>query len=245
MEPQEVGSVGNPDPNAGPDWAQRYAQLEQRYAESSNEGKRLAERTQALEQQIAQFAQPKTNDPYGELASLGIAEPVKSVIRKELQDLLSPLVAQQHGERAGRTRMLTQYGKEYTQFEQDVAAFVQTDDSVQKRYNTIFQSDPSEGPGAAMEYAYLAYGEHKRRTDPGTVQAETRRRVREDQGHAAVPGAARSNGQRSEEDQLQQAIHEAREAFMRMPSRENGERYAKLRFRQGSISDEFLRKGGI
>lgn len=216
----------NPDPNA--EVVQRLQQLEQRYAASSEEGKRLAEENRQLRQQFEMMQEqrpaiPDRRDPYSQqLQDLGIpVDAVQGIIQREIQTAFEPIARQIQGQQQGRQRLLTSYGKDFQQYEQDVANFIQNDPEAQRTYNTLFNADPA----AAMEWSFLKYSESRRRAQPTPTNGA-------DDGssvHAQVPTAGGGSGPRPQHDPQWDEAREAWEAWSKAPTRQNAERYAKAR----------------
>lgn len=154
---------------------------------------------------------------------------VQQKVGQAVQAAFQPVVRQLEGQVQARTHMLSQYGSDYQKFEEDVARHIQNDPQLQSRYATMFQSDPV----GAVEYAFLKYTEHKRRTTPGGGTED-----RSQQAQASIPTSKRTERRRPNDD-MQGAVNEAFERYTKNPSRQNAEAYARARFRQ-SVPDEWL-----
>jgi len=117
---------------------------------------------------------------------------------------------------------------DYVQFEQDVANFISSDPDLAKRYPRMFEADPE----AAMEYAFLKFGDSRRRTGSEGQQAN-----RSGIADAAIPGGRSGDSRRQPTDG--DAVREAYERWRKSGSTADAANYAKTRLR-GVITDDFL-----
>src|SRR5262245_8813512 len=100
------------------------ADLKQAYRASGDEARRLAAENAALKaMQAAVTPRPEIaqRDPYRELEEYGLANPVREVIQREIGKAFEPIAHQIQGQQQARQHMLANYGKDFIQFEQDVA----------------------------------------------------------------------------------------------------------------------------
>jgi len=205
------------------------------YRASGNEAKKLRERTAALEQQLQNVYQPAENPrqavpqrpqtAYERLTEYGVpADAIREVVSAELQSALQPLA---QGMQA-RNTLLSQY-PDYTKFESDVATFIQSDPQLNQTYQRMFNADPV----GAFEYAFLKFGESRRRSNP-----QTNGEVGADSIHASIPtvrnGDARRQGARTDA-----AVETAYKRYLETGSTEAAREYAKARLHT-VITDEFL-----
>lgn len=214
--------------------------LVQAYRQSGHEAVRQRERADRAEAmlQAAAAANPRQEvqqravDPYGELESIGLpSSHLKAAIRQEVLQEFTPVINAIQGQQRARTHMLASYGNDFVKFEQDVAQHLESDPALQQRFNQMFATDPV----AATEYAFLKFGEERRRSMP---QNGDNGQTREQQAQAAVPGN-RSADNRNPQNAYQDGINRAWEAYQANPNRFTAEQYAKVRF-GGIITDEFL-----
>lgn len=211
--------------------------LKQAYLASSDHAKQLATQLQQSQVQMAELQArltppPRPTSPYEELEQIGVpSNPLRQAIASEIQEAFRPIARQIEGQNQARTHMLTSYGEDYTKFEQDVAKYIQADQSLSQRYNAMFAQDPV----AAVEYAFLKYGETKRRENPsenGAIESKHQ------QARAQVP-TSRSSESRNPEGGNRSRVERAFEAFQKNPNRHTAEAFAKSRFAT-VITDEHL-----
>lgn len=210
-------------------------QLAQAYRNSSTEARRQKERADALEQAFANANRQDVNPrghsrPEDRLSELGIpVDALDELVNQRLQRAFEPLI------RAGsaRSTVMAQY-PDYQKYETDVAAYLSTDRATQEKYNRMFAADPE----AAMEYAFLSFGEHQRRTaatKPNGAEAQTRQQ----RVDAQIPSAG---GDRSRQTQSNEGADERiRKAFEHYQKTGNPTEYAKARL-SGIFSEDFFKK---
>lgn len=212
------------------------------YRASGAEGKRQRERAEQLEQQLQaalvenpRAAIPQRNggggntnhatpNPYDQLSEVGVpTEALREAIRAEVRQEFEPI---SRGFQA-RGRMIAQH-PDYTKFEADVAAFVQSDPELNQTYNRLFAADPV----GAFEYAFLKFGDSRRRESRDPNQG-----TEEDRAHAAIPSNRSGDSRRApnQDDAVAAAFKRFQETGSSFAARE----YAKARLR-GVITDEFL-----
>lgn len=80
----------------------------------------------------------------------------------------------------GRNTLLSQY-PDYNKFEADVAQFIGSDPTLSQSYQKLFATDPP----AAMEYAFLKFGESKRRSAKNDRQGN---QASQQMADASIPG---------------------------------------------------------
>lgn len=217
--------------------------LKQAYRASGQEAVRQKERADRAEQLLQQFAANQRQDipqrgvdPFAQITEYGVpGDVLRQAVQQEagriVQETFTPIVNQLQGQAQARNHMLASYGKDFTQFEQDVAQFIQSDTALMQRYNTMFAADPV----AAVEYGFLKFTEDRRRQHPETANGQD---TRQQQAQAAIPSQGGGNAARNPNAQFD-AINAAWEAYQANPSRANAEHFAKLRLRS-QTSDKFL-----
>jgi hypothetical protein len=222
-------------PNAVPTDLAGYQSVEdlvRGYRASGEEAKRLRDRQAQIERQYAELServtanQTPTTDPYSELSALGIADPIRTIIQREIGNAFQPIARQLSGAQEGRTRMLANYGADYTKYESDVAQFIAQDTDMSARYQRLFETDP----GSAMDYAFLKFGESRRRQNPLQTTGAPEQRT-----EASMPGS-RQGGPPAAADNQAEVLRAAWEHYQKTG---RPEAYAKARLRQ-VVSDEFL-----
>lgn len=212
--------------------------LRQAYRASGQEAQRLAQENQLLrQQQAANPPRPEVPqrevDPYSELEAMGVPRTsLQSAIQREAAQFFAPVVRQLEGQAQARNHMLANYGKDYVTFEQDVAQHIQSDPQMQQRYQALFSTDPV----AAVEYAYLKFGETQRRAAPQPEQQDRAER-RSQQAQAAIPSGR--NGEARQAPSNRDNVQRAFEAYQKNPNRTTAEAFAKARFKE-AIPDSFL-----
>lgn len=116
---------------------------------------------------------------------------------------------------------------DYNKFEHEVAQFIEGNPSFKQRYQNTFQVDPE----AALELAFLKFGESKRRSSPPTEDRTKERRT-----DASIPGSRTGDSRGAGTDRYEEAKREAKEHYLKTgdPSRLAHAVYSKL------VSDDFL-----
>jgi hypothetical protein len=212
------------------------------YRESSAEAKKWRDAALSLNQQL-QGASPHQDIPHrtrpeDQLGEVGIpVDPIREIIRAEIQQGLAPLVSAS----MARNRVSQRYS-DFGKYEGEVARFVESDPELSATYAAMTAPVPGEAQGetlrrveGALRFAYLAYAEDQRgknpppKTDNGQELAD-----------AALPGA-RSGDSRRVDQTGQAEVQEALERVNKDPSRKNVEAYAHSRLRQ-VVPESFLRQ---
>jgi hypothetical protein len=126
-----------------------------------------------------------------------------------------------------RNSILSKY-KDYGKYEADVAQFIESDPDLSQRYQKTFAADPL----AAMEYAFLAYGEAKRQETPSNGNSPQRQARMEAQIPSARQGDARTLPQTDQADLTSRTWEHYQKTG-------DPRAYAKARLRQ-VIGEDFL-----
>lgn len=185
-----------------------------------------------VQNQLTQSANPKGQPRKAweeRLDTLGIpVDAVREGIREEAQALVQQAFQPIMQGFQARTTLLGQY-PEYQKFEADVAGFIQADPQLNQTYQRMYQADPV----GAFEYAFLKFGESRRRSGATPVAEPSEGAV-----HAAIPtqrsGDARRTTVPGEID-----IQEMWDRYQQQPNKTNLNAFAKARLRQ-VIPDEHL-----
>lgn len=207
------------------------------YRESGAEAKRQRERAEKAEQALSSVllqgqANPRQQvpdrrlTPEDRLSDLGIpVDAVREVVSTVVQEALAPLTrgVQARGQMVSRN-------PDYVQFENEVAAFIEQDPELSRSYPALFQADP----GAAMEYAFLKFGDSRRRVHPHTNGERT------GVGDAAIPTLRAGDGRGQAPGDT--AVQEAFERFQRTGSSADAQAYARARLGP-VIKEQFRRQG--
>lgn len=202
--------------------------LVQGYRNSSQEAQRWRERALALEAEAAN-QRPQIPDrnqnPYDRLTEFGLpADALREAVQKEIQQAFQPIT---RGLTA-RSQVLGQY-PDYTKFEADVANFINSDPNMQQAYNNMFNADPV----GAMEYAFLKFGENRRRTQPADA---AKNGDRQEAAHAKIPSGRSGESRKQQETGGDDVAAKAWEHYQKT----NDPRpFAKARLRQ-AIPDSFF-----
>jgi hypothetical protein len=210
-------------------------ELERGYLASSEEAKRQKARADANEQRAQQLEQLMSSrqdltqrpaDPFQRLRDYGVPpEDLQEAIDSRLKQAFEPIV------RAGQARneVLAQY-PDYTKYESDVARFVSGDAALNERYQRMFTADPA----AAMEYAFMKFGETQRKTHKSADEPRQR-----EQAEAQIP-SSRSGDSRQVDDQGD-TLRNAWSEFQKTGNPAARDRYIKARLRT-AIKDEFFER---
>ena len=203
-------------------------QLAAGYRASSAEAQRLKAENESMRRQYETLAAnprqdvPRRKSPIETLAEIGlpeVAEAVTQLVGEAVAQVLSPVTK---GFEA-RNQMLVRY-PEYGQFEPQVLSYIGQDAQASEVYQRIAAVDPE----AAMEYAYMKFGESKRRAMPANGRDPAA------QSEAQIPTGPAGPRQPATGDQ--ELIAQAFEHFQKTG---RPEPYAKARLRT-VITDEFL-----
>lgn len=205
------------------------------YRNSSEEGKRQRERADKLEALLMQsMAAAGSNSrtvpdrrgstPEDRLTEFGVpVDALEQYVTNRVQKAFEPIA---NGMQA-RGRIVNDH-PDYAQFENDVAQFIGSDPELSARYPKMFEADPV----GAMEYAFLKFGDSRRRTNPGNGNVTVGNPV-----DAAIPSSRAGEGRRAPDNSQQ--LQEAYERFQKSGRSTDAAAYAKLRLRS-VIKDDFL-----
>ena len=236
-EPQGSGQGSE---NLNPDLA-GYPNVEalvKGYRDSGSEAKQLRERNLQLERAIAdraltedpaanprQSVKQRSGRPEERLSEYGVpVDALGEYVMEKLSGVLTPLAE------AARARTdLMHRNPDYVKFEPDVMAFIDSD----PKFSQVYYQMAGTNPAAAFDYAFLKFGESRRRTAGGR-QDETPNET----AHAAIPGSRNGDAMRQPQGNSAR-IEEARNEYLRTGGRRAAEDYAKARLHT-VITDEFL-----
>lgn len=205
------------------------------YRNSGQEAKRLADenrRLQAERDAALQYAANPRQDvpqrgngaPLERLREIGVdTDALAQYVGESIRTAFQPI---QQGFEA-RNAVLGRY-PDYGKFESDVAQFVQSDPALNQTYQRMFQADPA----GAFEYAFLKFGESRRRTAPqnGDLQGEA--------AHAAIPSGMRAGDSRRPPDE-QGRLNALFQRYQQTQNPADARAYARARLGQ-VITDEWL-----
>jgi hypothetical protein len=230
------GSPAPTEPNADDriaDLEAKLADVNRRYAASSEEGKRLAQTVQQLQ---ASYVQPRQNVPNRapyeeELETVGMPlnaldQMIGNRVQQGIAQAFEPF---QRGIQARQT-MVGRY-KDYNKFESETMEYVNSDPELQASYARTFQADP----GVAAEWAYLKFGNDKRKAHGNRGGGSNS--PQEDQIEAQIPSQRSGDARRIPQDGG--AVQEARRAWEQNKNPTTAALYAKARLKS-AIPDEFL-----
>jgi hypothetical protein len=206
---------------------------------SDAEGKRLFDENQKKDVLLSQMLVNGVGDnprqsvpdrrparPEDRLTEFGVpVDALREVIREQFAEAFRPI---SNGLQA-RGQLVASH-PDYVQYETDVAQFINTDPELSASYPKMFEAAPVQ----AMEYAFLKFGESRRKALGGEPQAQTPGRA-----DAGIPTSRSGDGRR--EPGQDAAIQDAFERFQKTGSPQDATAYAKARLK-GVISDEFLQK---
>jgi len=202
--------------------------LVQGYRNSSQEAQRLTQRVQQMEQAIGQLQQPQARStrPEDRLSDLGIpVDALDEVINERMQRAFAP-IARGIG---ARTQVMAQY-PDFVKFENDVNQYIQSDPALQQTYGNMFNADPV----GAFEYAFLKFGESRRRAGAqGNGQGDAKEKA-----NAQIP-TGRSNETRARQDAGGEDL--TAKAWEHFRKTGDPKPFAKARLRQ-AIPDSFYEK---
>jgi hypothetical protein len=238
-EPQDVANPGAENLNPELAGYPNAEALVKGYRESGAEAKRQRDRADQAERMVAEMAlnsegaanprQPikqRSTRPEDRLSEYGVpVDALGEYVSSKVQELFAPIAQGM----SARTELLSKY-PDYNRYEADVAAFIQQDPALNQSYQRMFSADPA----GAFEYAFLKFGESRRRTAGGRTD-----NVPEESSHAQLPGSSR-NGESMRQPQGNSAnIQRAYQEYQRTGSTQAAQAYAKARLRN-VITDEFL-----
>lgn len=229
-----------PEDTPQPDFAgyQNVEQLAQGYRNSGQEAQRQKARADMLEQQLAQVAmqhqaqmqqEPTPRNVRSRLQDVGMpVDDILELTREVIGDALKPM----YGVAMARPRMLANYGDDYSKFESQIYAHINSDPNLVQRHNQMLTVDPE----AAAEWAYLKFGDHQRRHQP--AQAPNGQ-VEQARAEASIPNT-RASEQRSSPGEADQQ-ESRRRAWDHYQKTGNPEAYARLRIKE-TLSPDFFTK---
>jgi hypothetical protein len=220
--------------------------LVQAYRASSGEARKWREQAESAQRQSEQAAQgyngyngyqqnvrpdipSRPVDPAQRLRDEGwpvdsLESWVNQVAEQKVAQSLQPLA---QGFQA-RNQLLGQY-PDYQKFEADVATFIASDGDFQARYNKMFAADAV----AAMDYAFLKFGENRRQTTTNGGNGISPQYVTEAQIPSSRAGDARMTSNQGDR------VQNAWEALQRSNNAETRQAFAKARL-HNAIPDQFL-----
>ncbi len=181
--------------------------LVQAYRASGAEAQRLrAERDQFAAQAQAprQEIPQRPMSPYDRMTEFGLpADAIREAITQEIGQTFAPVLAASQG----RNQLVAEY-PDYSKYEADVANYVNSDPQVNQKYQSMFQSNPV----GAMEYAFLKFGESRRRTvqTPTTVGINPT-----SQAEAQIPGTRAGDGRQAPGASEQEAMGRAWDRYQK------------------------------
>lgn len=204
---------------------------------SDAEGKRLFDENQKKDALLAQIITQnglegnprqsvpdrRAGRPEDRLTEFGVpVDALREVVREEFGKAFAPISS---GLQA-RGQIVANH-PDYVQFESDVAQFIQTDPELSQTYGKMFEAAPVQ----AMEYAFLKFGESRRKAIGDQPSADPGR------ADAGLPTSRSGDGRRapSQDSEIQDAF----ERYQKTGSQQDAVRYAKARLR-GVIADDFL-----
>lgn len=206
--------------------------LVQGYRASGEEAKRLREQNQKLTDTLStvlttQAANPRqhvdrSGRPEDRLTDMGVpVEALNEFFDSRLEAKLAPIA---RGMQA--RQQLVGNHPDYAQYETDVANFIAADPDLSARYPKLFDADPA----GAMEYAFLKFGESRRRT---AEPPNGRERIND----AQIPSSRTAEGRNGADpnDRVQAAF----EQWQRTGSTRDAAAFAQERL-HGVIKDAHL-----
>ena len=236
QKPQEPAQNGQQPDYAG---YPNLDELVKGYRNSGAEAKRLRDELNQAKAEVQQVRAPipQQRTAFDQLTDYGVPpdllrEAIRMEARQEVQQAFAPIV----GGMQGRNKMVSEYS-DYIKFENDVTNYVQSDPGLTETYQTIFNARDERGnpkpnaPAAAMDWAFLKFGESRRRSHTATQDNGAA-----DKAAAQIP-SARSGDTRSTPTQ-DQGLKEAWDHFQKTG---DPKPYASLRLRK-AYSDEFLNR---
>lgn len=209
--------------------------LVQGYRASGEEARKQRERADRIEREYQSFksgveANPRQtvrdrSNPRDRLAEFGVpADAIEELLDAKMSQAFQPIM---QGINARQT-VMGRY-PDYNKFENDVNQFIQSDPDLNQTYQRMFAADPV----GAFEYAFLKFGDSRRR---GTQQRDEA--SQEDIAHASMPSMRNGDTRRQPETQTAN-VQKAWENYQRTGSTQAARDYAKARLRT-VISDDFL-----
>jgi hypothetical protein len=204
------------------------------YRNSSNEGKAQRERADKLESLLVdlvsksgsnsrQVPDRRSESPEDRLTQFGVpVDALNEYVGQAIQKAFAPIT---NGMNA-RGKVVSDH-PDYVQFEADVAQFINNDPDLSQRYPRMFEADPV----AAMEYAFLKFGDSRRR-EHGVANGDVGNRT-----DAAIPSNRAGEGRRIPDQSSE--LRNAYERFQKSGSTKDAEAYARIRL-HSVIKDDHL-----
>ena len=190
-----------------------------------NEAKRLYDDNQKKDALLAQVLtngyspngrsvpDRRSESPEDRLTQFGVpVDALNEYVGQAIQKAFAPIT---NGMNA-RGKIVSDH-PDYVQFESDVAAFIGNDPNLSQSYPKMFEADPA----AAMEYAFLKFGDSRRRS------SSTRDTVVGNSADAAIPSSRAGEGRRVPDGS--EALQAAYEKFKKTGRSADAAEYAKLR----------------
>jgi hypothetical protein len=203
---------------------------------SDAEGKRLFDENTKKDALIAQVLtnglpngrqnvpDRRTSSPEERLTEFGVpTDALDAYVGERINRAFAPIT---NGMQA-RGRVVSSH-PDYVQFENDVASFIASDPELSVSYPKLFEAAPKE----AIEYAFLKFGDSRRRTSPPPGNG-----VVGNSAEAAIPSSRGGESRRAPDGS--QELQTAFEQFQKTGSSRDAQAYAKLRLRS-VIKDDFL-----
>lgn len=165
------------------------------------------------------------SNPRDRLTEFGVpVDAIEELLDSKMSQAFQPIM---QGINARQT-VMARY-PDYNKFESDVNQFIQSDPELNQTYQRMFSADPV----GAFEYAFLKFGDSRKR---GSQQRDEA--AQQDMSHAALPSMRNGDSRRQPEAQTA-GVQKAWEEWQRTGSTQAARNYAKARLRT-VISDEFL-----
>lgn len=207
---------------------------------SDQEAKRIHDENDQLKVQFQNLYQlqaqanprqgvPQRSTPSDRLAEFGVpVDALSQYVGEELQKAFAPIAAGLNA----RNTVLAQY-PDYNKFESDVAQFINADQNLSQTYQRMFSADPA----GAFEYAFLKFGESRRRSVPAT---DPNALMQEAGSHAVIPTSRNGDARRTDQS-AKGDLNKLWEEYQRTGSSTAARAYAQERLHHlPSISDDFL-----
>ncbi len=210
----------------------KLADVNRRYAASSEEGKRLAQLNQQLQYQAMPRQTVPNRKPWEEsLETSGVpVDAIRAAIEEQANDIVQRQFEPLTRALSARQTMVGKY-KDYNKFESDMMGHINSDPELQQTYTRIFNADPV----AAFDWAYLKFGQEARgKRGRGGSQAGMDEEISETRIPTNRSGDARRIPMGNEG-----AVQDAARAYRDHPSAQNAQAYARARLKT-AISDDFL-----
>lgn len=237
---------GEPDPTNSGGGAPRdlagypdEQQLVKAYRNSSTEAQRQKARADALEQALNAINQRPAVNPRGhtqpedQLAELGIpVDAIDAMVTRRASEIVARSFEPIAKGMTARNSVMAQY-PDYQKYENDVAKFIQQDESLNEKYNRMFATDPE----AAMDYAFLKFGENQRRQNP-KPPADTGGGKRTD---AQIPSGRSAEGRTRPQDGGADDVAQAYKRWAETGSTRDRDAFVKARLK-GAFSEGFFDK---